>query len=110
MAIDQAKRITNLLSMAQRAGRVASGAFAAEKAVKEHKACLLLMAEDASEETKRNYQILADRYDIPYQEALTRDTLGQCLGKEYRAVAAVLDEGFAKKLCELMTDGGIMKQ
>ena len=110
MAMDTTTRITNLLSMAQRAGRIVSGAFATEKAVKERKARLLLIATDASEETKQNYQILADRYAIPCQEALTRDVLGSCLGKEYRAVAALLDEGFAKKLCTLLSDGGIMIQ
>lgn len=110
MAMDKTQRITNLLSMAQRAGRIVSGAFATEKAVKEHKACLLLVAADASEETKRSYQILADRYAIPYQEVLTREELGGCLGKAYRAVAALLDEGFAKKLGTLVADGGIMKQ
>ena len=68
MAMDTTTRITNLLSMAQRAGRIVSGAFATEKAVKERKARLLLIATDASEETKQNYQILADRYAIPCQE------------------------------------------
>ena len=34
MAITNEQRITNLLSMAQKAGRIVSGAFAVEQAVK----------------------------------------------------------------------------
>ena len=54
--------------------------------------------------TKKDYTILADRYKVPYLEGLDRETLGQCLGKEYRAVAALTDKGFAKKLRELMKE------
>ena len=34
------------------------------------------------------------------------DALGACLGKEYRAVAALLDAGFAKRLQELLKEQG----
>ncbi|MFV0635751.1 L7Ae/L30e/S12e/Gadd45 family ribosomal protein [Mitsuokella sp. WILCCON 0060] len=104
MAVTKEQRIMNLLSMAQRARRIVSGAFAVEQALKARQAVLVLMAADASAESKKNYQILADRYKVPYLEGLDRAMLGQCLGKEYRAVAALLDEGFAKKLCELMKE------
>ena len=104
MAVTKTQRITNLLSMAQRARRIVSGAFAMEQALKAHQAVFVLMAADAAAESKKNYQILADRYQVPYLEGLDRETLGQCLGKEYRAVAALTDEGFAKKLRELMKE------
>lgn len=97
-----AQCVVNLLSMAQRARRVASGAFAVEEALKKHKARLLLLAVDARPETKRRFEELADRYDVPAVSFLTKEALGSCLGKEYRAVAAVLDAGFAQRLRELM--------
>lgn len=53
---------------------------------------------------KKDYAILADRYKVPCLEGLDRETLGHCLGKEYRAVAALTDQGFAKKLRELMKE------
>ena len=104
MAHTQEERITNLLSMAQRARRIVSGAFAVEQALKGREAVLVLVAADASDETKKDYTILADRYKVPYLEGLDREMLGQCLGKEYRAVAALTDKGFAKKLRELMKE------
>ncbi len=99
------RKIMNLLSMAQRARRVVSGAFAVEQSVREKKAKYLLVATDAAEESKRTYQELADRFGIPFSLCLTKELLGECLGKEYRAVAALQDEGFSKALAKLLGKG-----
>ena len=104
MAITNEQRITNLLSMAQRANRIVSGAFVVEQAMKKKQAVFVLLAGDAAEESKKNFKNLADKYAIPYAEALDRERLGACLGKEFRAVAALTDEGFAKKLRQLMEE------
>ena len=53
------QKIMNLLSMAQRAGRVASGDFAVTKAVQGNKVHLLLVAGDASAETRQRYEQMA---------------------------------------------------
>ena len=45
--------------MAQRAGKVASGDFAVQKAVQGNKAKLILVAADAAVETQKKYQHLA---------------------------------------------------
>ena len=79
MAITKEQRITNLLSMAQKAGRIVSGAFAVEQAVKKKQAVLVLLAGDAAEESKKNFITLADKFAIP-------------------------DDGFAKKLRQLMEE------
>ena len=46
-------RILSTLSLAQKAGQVKSGEFAVEKAVKEYRASLVIVAQDASENTKK---------------------------------------------------------
>ena len=104
MAKPKEQRIINLLSMAQKAGRIVSGAFAVEQAVKKQQAVLVLLAEDAAEESKKKFTTLADKFAIPYAYCLDRETLGRCLGKDFRAVAAFLDDGFAKKLRQLMEE------
>ena len=104
MAITKEQRIINLLSMAQKAGRIVSGAFAVEQAVKKQQAVLVLLANDAAEESKKKFTTLADKFAIPYAYCLDRETLGRCLGKDFRAVAALLDDGFAKKLRQLMEE------
>ena len=104
MAKPKEQRIINLLSMAQKAGRIVSGAFAVEQAVKKQQAVLVLLAEDAAEESKKKFTTLADKFAIPYAYCLDRETLGRCLGKDFRAVAALTDAGFARKLSQLMEE------
>ena len=95
-------KVTNLLSMAARARRIASGAFAVEEAAKKGKAKFLLIAEDCEPASQKKYETLSDTYGIPAGRFLTREELGACLGKEYRAAAVLLDDGFAKKLQALL--------
>lgn len=104
MAVTREQRIMNLLSMAQRARRIVSGAFAVEQAMQGRKAELLIMAADAAEESKNKMITIADKYKVPYIEALDREMLGSCLGKEYRAAAAITDTGFAVQLKKLMEE------
>ena len=42
----------------------------------------------------------AEQKGIPVYNLFTKEMLGRCLGKEYRAVAALMDRGFAKTLDE----------
>ena len=92
------RRIENLLSMAARARRIVSGAFAAEEVLRKGKGTHLLLAADASAETKRKFADMARRADVPTVELMTAERLGRCLGKEYRAVAVLIDRGFADRL------------
>lgn len=104
------QKIFNLLSMAQRAGRIASGDFAVAKAVQGKNARLLLVAKDASEETKKRYQQMAAGAEIEIFYLGDRELLGHCIGKDFRAAAAVLDAGFANaiaKHCRSDSDTGV---
>lgn len=97
-------RVQNLLSMAARARRIVSGAFMAEEMLRKKRGTYLLLARDASEETKDKFTRMAAQMDVPAAELLTMQQLGHCLGKEYRAVALLIDRGFAKRLDACLHD------
>lgn len=100
------QKIMNLLSMAQRAGRVASGDFAVTKAVQGNKVHLLLVAGDASAETRQRYEQMAAQGKIKIVYLWDREQLGHCIGKDFRAVTAVMDAGFANAIARFCpTDG-----
>ncbi|MGM9539191.1 L7Ae/L30e/S12e/Gadd45 family ribosomal protein [Anaerovibrio sp.] len=104
------QKILNLLGMAQRAGRVASGDFAVTKAVQGRKARLLLVAADASEDTRKRYRQMAADASIELFYLGDRELLGHCIGKDFRAAVAVLDAGFANaiaKHCRSDSDTGV---
>ena len=89
-------KIISLLGLAMKAGRVVSGEFMTEKSVKTGKAYLVLVAADASENTRKKFRNMCDYYHVPVFFYGDKDTLGHAMGKQFRASLAVLDEGFAK--------------
>lgn len=81
--------------MAARAGKLVSGEFCTEREVKSGKAALVLVADDASDNTKKRFKNMCDFYKVPIYFYKDKDTLGHAIGKEFRASLAVLDQGFA---------------
>ena len=88
-------RIISHLGLCEKAGKLSSGEFACEKAVKSGSAWLVVVAGDSSENTKKKFTDMCRYYNTPILFYADREKLGQGIGKEYRACAAVLDAGFA---------------
>lgn len=89
-------KIYSLLGLCQKAGKIVSGEVGCEAAIKNKTAKLLLLAEDASENTKKKFQNSATYYHIPLLELGLKEEIGMALGKESRAILAITEEGFAK--------------
>ena len=89
-------RVLSMLSITAKAGKIASGGFTAEQAVKSGKAYLVIASVDASDNTKKEFSDMAAYYGIPYREYGSKEELGSCIGKQFRAVLAVTDEKLAQ--------------
>lgn len=94
-------KVLSLIGLATKAGKTVSGEFATEKEVKTGRASLVIVATDASDNTKKKFKNMCEFYEVPISFYEDKDALGHAMGKEFRASLAVLDEGFSK---------GIMKQ
>lgn len=55
--MENRKKVLNLLGLATRAGKTASGEFMTEKAIKSGKAYLVIVSEEASDNTKKMFEI-----------------------------------------------------
>lgn len=95
-------KVFGSLGLAMRAGKISSGEFMTEGAVKSGKAFLVIIAEDVSENTRKKFKNMCEFYEVPIREYGDKNTLGHCLGKEFRASLAVTDEGFAKAIMKKM--------
>lgn len=91
-------KVLSLLGLSARAGKIASGEFAAETAVKSGKAALVIVAEDASANTRKLFHDKCSFYEVPVFDYGTKETLGHAIGKELRASVAVLDAGLANAI------------
>lgn len=90
------KKVLSLFGLAAKAGKLASGEFQAETAVKTGTARLVVVAEDASENTKKLFHDKCSYYKIPIIIMGTKKELGHAIGKEFRASVAIIDAGFAE--------------
>ena len=91
-------KVLQMLGLAKRAGKVASGEFMTEKSVKEGKAYLVFVAVDASANTKKEFHNMCEFYKVPIYEYGNKEELGHAIGNEMRASLAITDEGFAKTI------------
>ena len=96
-------KIKNLFGLAQRARRLVSGNFQVLESLKNDEVKMLILTKDASDRTVKDFQKISAEKNIPLVQILTKESLGQCLGKDFRAVAAVLDEGFTKSIEKLLS-------
>lgn len=88
----------SLLSLAMKAGKVVSGEFMTEKEIKSGKAKLVIVASDASENTKKMFRNMSEYRHVEMIEFGDKESLGRAIGKEMRASLAIIDEGFAKNI------------
>ena len=95
------KKILSLLGLATKAGKIVSGEFPTETAIKSGTATLVVIAQDASNNTKKLFQDKCSFYKIPIMIVGTKEELGHAIGKEYRASLAILDAGFAEAIIKL---------
>lgn len=92
------KKIYSLLGLSEKAGFMASGEFMTEKSVKEGRAKLVIVASDASENTRKMFRNMCEYYRVPCRSFADKEALGHAIGKEFRASLAVNDEGMAKAI------------
>ncbi len=97
-------KILSLLGLAARGRNLVSGEFQTEEAVKQGTALLVLVAEDASDNTKKLFRDKCSFYEIPCYEYGTKETLGQAIGKLYRASVGVCEPGLASGIQKLLEE------
>ena len=86
-----------MMSLCQRAGKMTTGEIVKELISKE-KAHLVIIAENASDNTKKKIRNSCEYYNIPYVIRFTKEELSSAIGKYNRSVFAVTDKNFAEKL------------
>lgn len=95
-------KILSLIGLATKAGKTVSGEFATEKSVKTGKGLLVIVADDASENTKKKFRNMCEYYEVPVFFLSDKEGLGKAMGKEFRASLAIQDENFAKAIIKAM--------
>lgn len=85
-----------------KAGKVFSGEDSAERMLKNGKAFLVIVAEDASDNTSKKFYNMCKYRDIELRVFGKKTLIGKFTGKDVRSVVAIIDRGFAKRLLEMI--------
>ncbi len=88
-------KVLSLLGLAMRGRNLVSGETGTLEAVKTGKAMIVIIAEDASANTKKLFHDKCSFYEVPIYEYGTKEVLGRAIGKDIRSSLAVCDAGLA---------------
>lgn len=96
------RKVLQLLGLCQRAGKISSGETGAISAIRDGSAELIIVAENASENTKKKFKDSAAYYNKKILIIGDKFETGRAIGKAERAVITINDAGFANKITELI--------
>lgn len=98
------KKFSGLLSLSNKARSLEAGEAKAESAIKSQKAKLIIVTEDASDNTKKKFSDMAAYRSIPIIFTGDRYETGRCIGREFAVTCCITNDGFAKKMIELYNE------
>ena len=95
------ERLSNLIGLAQRAGKVISGEELVIKAIQSGKAQLIFLANDAGANLTKKTTDKCQYYKVEVSTVFNALELSMAIGKPRKTVT-VVDAGFSKKMRTLM--------
>lgn len=98
-------RICGLIGLATKAGRVVYGTDACLEEMRKKRVSLVLVAKDSSDRTKLNFNQEASKLNIKMYEILSIAEMSNAIGKANKAVIGIKDNGFSKKIIEIINGG-----
>lgn len=90
------------LGLATKARKLVSGEETCERAIKGSGVSLVVVADDASQNTKKKFKDACIFRNIEFRIFGKKELIGKFTGKNIRSVVAILDKGFSKRLTELI--------
>ncbi|NNA37638.1 50S ribosomal protein L7ae [Pseudomonas lundensis] len=98
------QKIYSFLGLCQRAGKVVSGEVGVSTNLKKRKLKLVIIAEDASENTKKTYINESKKYNVSLIILGDKVSLGNTIGKEYRSIVGIKDKNMAENLMRIYSN------
>ncbi len=95
-------KIYSMLGLASKAGKLASGEDVVRNSIRQGKVKLLIISEDASENTKKRFLNASEYYKVQVIIWGSKEQLGSSIGKSDRSVIGINDDNFKKSVLTLM--------
>lgn len=96
------QKFLTMLGFAMKSGNIITGDDTCEMFLKKRRIKLLIVAADASENTKDKFRFLTRSHEVQLVEISTKEELSQAIGKYNRAVIGITNRRFANSLIQLL--------
>ncbi len=96
------KRVYQLLGLCQKGRNLVSGEFAVKQSVLSQEAFLVIVANEASDNTTKLFFDKCTYRNIPCKKWGSSEEIGRSLGKPHRVVIGITDEKLALKLMQMI--------
>lgn len=95
-----------MLGISAKAGKVVCGNDATIEDIERHKVKLVIVAENASDKTKKNMKFLCDKNTIPIFEFGEIDEISKTIGKSNKAIIGIKSKSLSDEIVKLIKDNG----
>ena len=96
-----------LIGLAKRAGKVMSGSYQVEQAIRKRQARLVLVAQDASDNTKKHFRNQCAFRQILLGCTGSKESLGHAIGQKERSCLAITDDNLAAAVRKRLEEEGL---
>lgn len=103
----QQDKVLSMIGLAKKAGAVSAGEMKCSDAIKKRKARLVIIADDASDNTKKSIKNSCAYYNALYIEYSQKNQLGRMCGYDAVSVLSVNDDNFAKGINRIFENIGV---
>ena len=103
-------KLLGLLGITAKAGKIVSGADICYEEMQKQNIKILIIAQDASEKTKKNFIFYGNKYNIPVVIESTIEELSRAIGKKNRAIIGIKDINLSKEIQRIISGGEIIGQ
>ncbi len=100
------ERIYSFLGLATKAGKLLSGEETCERAIKAGRVYLVIVSEDASNNTKKKFSNMCSFRNTDLRCFGVKSEIGRHTGKNIRSVVVITEKNFAEHLKEMIDNRG----
>lgn len=104
----QNNKVYGLLGLARRAGKISFGTESSIDTIERKKAKLVIVANDSSDRTKKNFEDLCTKKNVPIRIYGTIEEISKSIGQNNKAVIVIKDENFSNEIVKKIDGGEII--
>ncbi len=101
-------KVLGLLGLCTKAGKVCFGRDACIDLIQKNKIRLVIVADDASDRTKKDIKFICDNNNTKICFYGTIEVLSKAIGKSNKAIIGIKEENFAKQIEKIINGGEVI--